>query len=98
MTASTTSRRGIRERTIKTGIAGITAGLAAAFLSLVFYAVMLATADGLREMLHTAARFGNPALAVGAGGLVLAMMSALAIALACAPEIRRDIDEMCVRT
>lgn len=97
MTASTAQRRGIRERTIKTGIAGITAGIATAFLSLVFYAVMLANADGLRERIHTAASLGNPALTVGAAGLILATISAGATALAFVPEIRREIDAICVR-
>ncbi|KLN71640.1 MULTISPECIES: hypothetical protein [Rhodococcus] len=97
MTTSTAQRRGIRERTIKAGIAGMAAGIAAAFLALIFYAVMLATADGLREMIRTAASLGNPALAIAAAGLVLATISACATALAFVPEIRREIDAMCVR-
>lgn len=72
------------------------AGIAAAFLALIFYAVMVATADDLRETIHTAASLGNPALAIGAG-LILATISACATALAFVPGIRREIDAICVR-
>lgn len=88
----------LRERTIKMGLYGIASGGAAIFLSISFCLSMPLFANGLRETIASMARFGDPVGNIVGGGLVVVVASGIAIAIACASEIRREIAEMCGRS